>query len=78
MSNKLQGVITLFNERKTFFNNHPDTYQFMRDILGEELPEGTVIEISVTRPTEEDKTNMLIVEKEDKRFVDSISDILHN
>lgn len=76
MNIKLQKLITLFNERKTFFNNHPDTYRFMRDTLGRKMPEGTCIEISVKVPGEEKVSTEINIDKTDKKFVDSLSDIL--
>ena len=41
MSIKLQKLVTLFNERKNFFNNHPDAYKFLKADLGSKLPVGT-------------------------------------
>lgn len=47
MNIKLQKLITLFNERKNFFNNHPDTYRFIKNTFGNKLLVGTKITISV-------------------------------
>ena len=77
MNIKLQKLITLFNERKNFFNNHPDTYAFLKDNLGNKLPIGTEIVISVQRPGENAKDVKLKVEEIDKKFLDSLSDILN-
>lgn len=76
MNIKLQKLITLFNERKTFFNNHPDSYRFLRDNFGKKLPEGTEIQVILKVPQEEEVSTKIIVENSDKKFVDSISDIL--
>ena len=76
MTNKLQGLITLFNERKTFFNNHPDAYRFMRDVLGGMIPEGTEIEISVKSPEGKKASTTIKIDEVDKKFVDGLSDIL--
>lgn len=76
MNIKLQKIISLFNERKTFFNNHPDAYRFMCDTMGQELPVGTEIEISVKKPSGQAEKVKIRVEEVDKKFVDSFSDIL--
>ena len=76
MNIKLQKLITLFNERKTFFNNHPDTYRFMCDTFGKKLPVGTEIQVIVKVPQGEETSTQIIIQDVDKKFVDSISDIL--
>ncbi len=78
MNIKLQKLITLFNERKNFFNNHPESYRFMRDTFGKKLPEGTEIQVVVKRPDEGIETTKIVIEEIDKKFVDSISDLLAN
>lgn len=76
MNIKLQKLIALFNERKIFFNNHPDLYRFMHEALGQELPVGTEIAITVQKPSGQPETVRFDVEEVDKKFIDSLSDIL--
>lgn len=76
MSMKLQKLITLFNERKNFFNNHPDTYQFIKKNLGTKLPVGTKVTITIQQPNENAKSVEFKAEDVDKKFLDSLSDIL--
>lgn len=76
MNIKLQKLIALFNERKTFFNSHPDVYRFMHDTLGQELPVGTEVEITVRKVSGQPETVRFKVGEVDKKFVDSLSDIL--
>lgn len=76
MNIKLQKIISLFNERKNFFNNHPDTYRFMLDNFGKEMPVGTEIEVIVKRPDKTAQSNKLSIEPVDKKFIDSLTDIL--
>ena len=66
----------LFNERKTFFNNHPESYQFMRKTFEKKLPVGTEIEIIVKTPEGEVSFTTMEIQEIDKKFVDSLSDIL--
>ena len=76
MNLKLQKLITLFNERRTFFNNHPDSYKFMREIFAKKLPEGTELEIIVRTPDGEVTSTKMEVLQADKKFLDSFGDIL--
>ena len=77
MNIKLQKLITLFNERKNFFNNHPDTYVFLKNNLGSKLPIGTEITISVHKMGGNAEDVKLKIEETDKKFLDSLSDILN-
>lgn len=77
MNTKFQKLITLFNERKNFFNNHPDTYAFLKDTLGSKLPIGTELTITVQKPGESAQEVKFKVEEVDKKFLDSLSDILN-
>lgn len=43
-------VMKLLNERKTFLENNPELYPFMKKWLGNDMKKGTVIEIRVTPP----------------------------
>lgn len=76
MNFKLQKLITAFNERKTFFNNHPDSYRFITNNFGTNVPVGSKITISVEKPGEDVQTVDIIVDEKDKKFIDSVSDIL--
>ena len=76
MNFKLQKLIVLFNERRTFFDNHPDSYRFMRKTLEQKLAEGTEIEIIIRTPEGETTSTKMVVLQEDKKFLDSFSDIL--
>ena len=77
MNIKLQKLITLFNERKNFFNNHPDTYVFLKKTLGTRLPIGTEITINVQKPGENVQNVTIKVEEVDKKFLDSLSEVLN-
>lgn len=76
MSIKLQKLVTLFNERKNFFNNHPDAYKFFKTDLGSKLPVGTNVTITIQKPGQAAKDVNIKVEEIDKKFLDSLSDIL--
>lgn len=76
MNLKLQKLITAFNEKKNFFNNHPDVYQFIDKTFGENIPVGTKISINVERPNGNVEYVDICIDEKDKKFVDSLSEIL--
>ena len=73
MNNKLQSLITLFNEKKIFFNNHPDFYHFIRNTFSQNLSEGTEIEIIVKNPTGTSVSSKITIDSKDQKFVNGIS-----
>lgn len=77
MNIKLQKLITLYNERKNFFNNHPDAYAFLKNTLGSKLSVGTEITINIQKPGENVQNVTIKVEEVDKKFLDSLSDVLN-
>lgn len=78
MNLKLQKIISLFNERKSFFNNHPDSYHFLCNTFGKKLPKGTEIQIIVKKSEDDVSSTSIVIQESDKKFFDSISDILEN
>ena len=44
------NAMKVFNERKTFIQNHPEFFDFVVGKFGEELPIDTVIELKVVTP----------------------------
>ncbi len=76
MNIKLNKIISLFNERKNFFNNHPDLYRFMCDNVAQGLPLGTEIEVKIKRESGKAESVKFEVQEVDKKFVDSFADIL--
>ncbi len=76
MNIKLQKLIMLFNQRKTFFNNHPDTYRFVKDIFSAELEEGTKFQIIVREPKKQAVTTEMVLQSSDMKFVDGIREII--
>lgn len=75
MNIKLQRLITVFNERKTFFNNHPNLYQFALKTAAEKLEEGTEIELMIRKPQGEAVSEKIVLEAQDMKFMDSICEL---
>lgn len=75
MANKIQALISLYNHRKHFFNNHPDFYRTVRDSFGKEQHAGTKIKISI----EEDgiiKEIEIEVSNSDLSFMNALANLL--
>lgn len=48
-------VMKVVNERKAFLDNHPEFFRFLLEQFGSEgVSEGTVIEMKVTRPGQQE------------------------
>lgn len=64
-----QNMIQLLGALNTFRNDHPKFAAFIGMFLRSGIPEGTIIEITVTKPGEESvTTNMKVQESDIKLF----------
>lgn len=70
-------LLKLMNAKNTFTKNHPKFEAFIRNVImgGSGIPEGTVIEITVTKPGEEPVTTNLKVLQSDLDMVESLKDL---
>ncbi|MCM1046495.1 MAG: hypothetical protein NC417_13395 [Candidatus Gastranaerophilales bacterium] len=70
-------LMKLINAKNTFTTNHPKFEAFVRTVfLGEKgIPEGTVIEIAVTRPGEETIAANLRVQRSDLDLVEELRNL---
>ena len=46
-------IMKLMGLKSQFENNHPKVVSFIQNVMGKQLEEGTIIEVSVQRPGEE-------------------------
>lgn len=58
-------IMKIMNAKNKFTANHPKFVAFFRAAFSREIPEGTIIEISMTRPGEEKMTTNLKVQQSD-------------
>ena len=63
--------------KNKFTNNHPKFESFVRAVFlgNNSIPEGTVIEISVTRPGESPITTNLKVQQSDLELVEELKEL---
>ena len=74
----LAAVMKVLNERKTFLDNHPEIYAFIKKEFGDRgLCEGDLLEIAIKRPGEENARKVEIeVQKSEQPFFDAVRDVV--
>lgn len=70
-----QAMMQLMSAFNTFKNNHPKFVSFAEHFMKTGVPEGSVIEISVTRPGEEPVVSNLKITQSDLDLIRSLKDI---
>ncbi|MCR5654821.1 MAG: hypothetical protein K6G07_04205 [Lachnospiraceae bacterium] len=68
--------LALLGIKNTLEGNHPKAAAFIKDVLLTGVTEGTVIEVSMTRPGEEPKTTNLKVKQSDLDALKQLKDII--
>ena len=63
---------TLLKYKIQLEKNHPKAAEFVKRVIMSGLPEGTVVEVSITKPNEETKTSNIKVTKEDIDMFDEV------
>ncbi len=65
------------NERKVIFENHPEFFNFIMEQFGqEEIPEGTEIELKITRPGEAAVSSEICVGEKDRKLFDGLKEMI--
>ncbi|MBE5890096.1 MAG: hypothetical protein E7282_03900 [Lachnospiraceae bacterium] len=65
----------LMSAKNQFQGNHPKFAAFLKYVFQNEIPEGSVIEITVTKPGQDPVTGNLKVMKEDLELFESLKDM---
>ena len=65
----------IMNAKKNFEENHPKFVLFLSHVFGSSIPEGTVIEITVTKPREQPLTSNLRVLDSDLELFENLKNI---
>lgn len=71
-------VMKLMSAKNKFASNHPKFVAFFNTILSTGMPEGTIIEISVTKPGEPTITSNMKVNSDDLEMVEMLKDMAKN
>ena len=63
---------TILKYKSQLEGNHPRAAEFVKKVILTGLPEGTVVEVSITKPGEETKTSNIRVTREDIALFDEV------
>ncbi|MQN02241.1 MAG: hypothetical protein DUD27_00580 [Lachnospiraceae bacterium] len=66
---KIQGAFRKFQEA------HPKVVAYFQSVFGSGVPEGTIMELTVTKPGEEPVTTNMRVTQEDLELIQSLRDL---
>lgn len=69
------SIMKLMNARNKFTENHPKFAAFLNVVFTNGIPEGTIVEITVTKPGEEPITTNMKVTQSDLELFAEIKDI---
>ncbi len=70
-----QSMMQFMNELNTFRTNHPKVAGFIGMVMKSGIPEGSVIEITVTKPGEEPVTTNMKVQQSDIEFMQALKNM---
>lgn len=66
----------LMSAKNQFDHNHPKFGAFLKAVFSRQMEEGTVIELSVTRPGEEPVTTNIKVQQSDLELLDELKGVM--
>ena len=69
------AMMNVMGAMNTFKGNHPKFMAFLSYVFSSGFPEGTVIEITVTKPGEEPVSSNMKVTQSDLDLFDSLKDV---
>lgn len=69
------SIMKIMNAKNKFTQNHPKFVAFLNAVFSGGITEGTVIEITVTRPGEEPITTNMRVQQSDLDLMNELKDI---
>lgn len=69
------NIMKIMKARNTFTANHPKFVKFLSYVFAGGVQEGTVIEITVTKPGQEPVTSNMRVMQSDLELMDSLKDL---
>ena len=69
------SIMKIMSAKAQFERNHPKFSAFVRQVFSKPMEEGTVIEITVTRPGEEPLTANIKVQQSDLELLESLKDM---
>lgn len=68
-------AMRLLKAKNKFAENHPKFLGFLKDIMGSGMPEGTVVEVKITKPGEQPVVSNIVVKESDREVFDEIKNM---
>ncbi len=69
------SIMKIMSAKNKFSSNHPKFVAFLKAVFSRSIEEGTVIEITVTRPGEEPVTANIKIQQSDLDLLNELKDI---
>lgn len=69
------SMMKIMNAKNKFTGNHPKFVAFLNAVFSTGITEGTIIEMTVTKPGEEPITTNMKVLKEDMELLNELKDL---
>lgn len=69
------SIMKLMNMKSKFEGNHPKFMAFLNAVFSRDIPEGTIIQITLTRPGEEPVTTNMKVLQSDLDMLQELKDV---
>ncbi|MCR2047277.1 hypothetical protein NSB25_08310 [Acetatifactor muris] len=70
------SIMKLMSAKNQFSNNHPKFEAFLNSVFSKKMEEGTVIEMTVTRPGEKPLTANLKVQQSDLELLEELKGLM--
>lgn len=70
------SMLKLMSAKNQFSQNHPKFEAFLKSVFSRRIEEGTVIEVTVTRPGEQPVTANLKVQQSDLELLDELKGLM--
>ena len=71
-------IMKIMNAKNKFTSNHPKFVAFLNAVFSREMEEGTIIEITLTRPGEEPMTTNMPIAQSDLDLMNELKEIMRN
>lgn len=72
------SLMKIMNAKNVFAGNHPKFVAFLKAVFFGEIQEGTIIEISVTKPGEDAMTTNIKVRQSDLELLRELQEMVKN
>lgn len=72
------NIMKIMNAKNKFSANHPKFVAFLNAVFSREMEEGTIIEITLTRPGEEPLTTNMKVQQSDLELMRELQEMARN